>query len=388
MEMIYLDNCATTPLDPDVAETMARVARDCFGNPSSIHAEGRRAARELATAREAVAAPLCAQPKEIVFASSGTEANNFVIAAVCRLARPDERVHIITSAAEHASVYNRLAYEQRADPTRIEVTQVGTDSTGRLRLDELRTAIRPETRLISILHCNNETGVLQDLDALFAIRLSYPRILLHLDIVQSYLKVPFDVRSMPADFLTVSAHKIHGPKGMAMVYVRDGVSAEPLLVGGAQEKYRRAGTENVAAAAGFARAVQAMPSPNQTRTKYVELERLFLSTLDSEGAGYAINGPTDHERRMPGILNLSFHGVRNKEDLLIACDLEGVMLSSASACHSGVIAESHVLKAMGLPAERLASSVRIGFNRFLNADEVRRGASVLAQCAKRAAARP
>ncbi|MCX7718863.1 MAG: cysteine desulfurase [Candidatus Sumerlaeaceae bacterium] len=387
MPTIYLDNCATTPLDPSVAEVMARVACECFGNPSSIHTEGRRAAKVLAAARACVAERLGARPSEIVFASSGTEANNFVVSAVVRRhLRLREPVHIVTSATEHASVQNRLAWEVREHPEAVEVTTVGVDALGRLRLDELRAAMRPETRLLTILHCNNETGTVQDLDALFALKHAHPRVLLHLDVVQSFLKQPFDVRTMPVDFLTVSGHKLHGPKGIGFVYVRDGVECEPLLVGGAQEKYRRAGTEDVAAAAGLQRAIEAMPDPSVLREHCLALERAFLAELDAAGARYEINGPADHTRRMPGILNLSFAGVRNKEDLLVACDLEGLMLSSASACHSGVVAESHVLRAMGLAPERLAGAVRVGFSRMLTGDDARRGARILAACARRAAA--
>jgi cysteine desulfurase len=387
MPTIYMDNCATTPLDPSVAEVMARVAFECFGNPSSIHTEGRRAARVLAAARACVADRLGARPTEIVFTSSGTEANNFVLASVIRRhLRQREPVHIVTSSAEHVSVLNRLAWEAREHPGAVEISTVDVDAAGRLCLDALRAAVRPDTRLVTILHCNNETGTLQDLDALFAVKHAHPRVLLHLDIVQSFLKQPFDVRLMPVDFLTVSGHKLHGPKGIGFVYVRDGVECEPLLVGGAQEKYRRAGTEDVAAAAGLQRAIEAMPDPAAMREHCVALERVFLAELDDAGARYTINGPPDHARRMPGIMNLCFAGVRNKEDLLVACDLEGLMLSSASACHSGVVAESHVLKAMGLPTERRAGSVRIGFSRMLTADEVRRGARILAACARRAAA--
>lgn len=381
--MIYLDNCATTPLDPAAAECMARASKECFGNPSSIHAEGRKAAKVLSDSRARLAESIHAQPKEIVLVSSGTEANNLVIASVVQRYAREGLVHIVTSTTEHASVTNRLDWEVRQNPPGVEVTYVGVDSQGRLRRDELRAAIRPETRLLTLLHCNNETGVLQDLDAIAAIKHAFPSLLLHLDIVQSYMKMCFDVRTLPADFLTVSSHKICGPKGMGFVYVRDGVDVEPLIVGGAQEKYRRAGTENVVAAAGFACAVEMTPSCAELGFRFLRFERAFLTTLEQEGASFLLNGPENHVQRMPGLFSLSFPGVRSKEDLQIACDLEGVMLSSTSACHSGVLVESHVLKAMGLAPERLVDSVRVCFNKFLSDDEIRTAAKILARVAKR-----
>ncbi|MCX7019588.1 MAG: cysteine desulfurase family protein [bacterium] len=384
--MIYLDNCATTPLDPAVADEMARVSCECFGNPSSIHHAGRCALRALSEAREKIAATILARADEIVFTSSGTEANNFVISAVAQ--QPDAQggtVHIVTSAVEHASVANRLTYEARNNPRTMEVAVTGVDQQGKLHFDELQAAIRPGTRLLTLLHCNNETGALLDLDRIFALKREHPRMLLHLDIVQSYLKHPFDMRSMPADYLTVSAHKICGPKGIGFVYIREGAPASPLLVGGAQERHRRAGTENVAAAAGFARAADLMPAARELRAHFIALERAFFGALDDEGARCWINGPPDHTRRQPGIFNLSFPGLRNKEDLVIACDLGGVMLSSTSACHSGIVTDSHVLRAMGLPDERRTGAVRLCFNKFQTEDEIREGATIIARLARRMA---
>ncbi len=384
--MIYLDNCATTPMDPTATQELARVAAECFGNPSSIHAIGRCAARELDNARSFLASTIGAQPQEIVFTSSGTEANNFVLAAVIHASlRRGQRVHIVTSAVEHASVLKRLEYELAEHPGQVEVTYVGVDSVGRVRMDELRRAIREETRLVSLLHCNNETGTLQDLEALAALRLAHPHVLLHLDVVQSYTKMPFDVRLLPVDYLTASAHKVYGPKGMGFVYVRSGAPAEPLLVGGAQERFRRGGTENVAAAAAFAAAVRSIPPHQELTQRYAHFERLFFQILDEEGVRYRLNGPADHARRLAGIFNLSFFGVPNKEDLLVACDLEGLMISSTSACHSGVVRDSHVLAAMGVPEAERRGAVRVAFNKFHREEDVVSAARILARCARRVA---
>lgn len=382
---IYLDNCATTPLDAAALEVMCRVMGECFGNPSSIHAEGRKAAKVLSDARETLAASINARPSEIIFTSSGTEANNLVVSSIAGKCSRMGPTHIVTSTAEHASVHARLGCELRQNPGVVDVTTVGVAPRGRIQLDELRGAVRSDTRLLTILYCNNETGVLQDLDALLAVRKAHPGLLLHLDMVQSYMKIPVDVRAMPVDFITVSAHKIYGPKGAGFVFAREGNEVEPLLVGGAQESFRRAGTENVAAAAGFAEAVRRMPPARELRSRYKQLEDVFLSTLRTAGCQFQINGPMEESQRMPGILNLSFAGVRNKEDLLVGCDLNGVQVSSTSACHSGVIQESHVLKAMGVAPEAIAGSIRVCFNKFHSEDDIRDAARRIARVALRTA---
>lgn len=383
--MIYLDNCATTQPLPVAVEAMARAARDCFGNPSSIHAAGRRAAAELGRAREIVAAGIHARTSEIVFASSGTEANNMVVGGVVAHALRGGAVRVVTTATEHASVRTRLAWEARRHGGMLEVVEVPVDAEGRLVEEELLRALEKPAHLLSVLHCNNETGVLQDADLLARCRLAHPRMLLHLDIVQSHTKTEWDVRAFPADFLTASAHKVHGPRGAAFVFVRDGTELEPLLVGGAQEKFRRGGTEDVAALAGYAAALEAAPPPSQCRAHAAGLEAAFLSALGDEGVPFVVNGPCGHDHRMPGILNIAFPGVANKEDLQIGCDLEGVCLSSTSACHSGVVADSHVLAAMGVPERLRAGSVRIGLGRLTTGDDARHGACVLARVARRLA---
>lgn len=384
--MIYLDNCATTALAPGVAATMAQALEECFGNPSSIHQAGRCSARALADARRVLADSLHARPSEIVLTSGGTEANNLVLHSAIRGAlRETGRAHVVTSAVEHASVANRLEWEMRQHPGQVEVTRLPVDRHGRISPGQLDAVLqsRPDTCLVALLHCNNETGVLLDLEALWPVRLRHPRVPLHLDIVQSYLKFPFDVRTMPVDYLTAAAHKVHGPKGAGFAWVRDGMVVEPLVVGGAQEKYRRAGTEDVAAAAGFAHAVKTTPPPQELHHLLARLEEVFFDTLRGESVPFEINGPLDHARRMAGIVNIAFPGVENKEDLLIALDLDGVMVSSTSACHSGVVSDSLVLQAMGLSPDRRAGSIRIGLSRFLSEDDVREGARRICRAAKR-----
>jgi cysteine desulfurase len=380
--MIYLDNCATTPLDDCVAEAMLRAGSDHFGNPSSIHAAGRRAAKVLLDSRAVMAKSIGARPDEIVLTSSGSEANNMVVGSAVGNCAASGSNHILISAIEHASVYKTAEYYASRGELRFDA--IGVDGFGRLRAGDLESAVTADTRLLSVIHCNNETGVLQDLEALFAFKLRHPTILLHLDIVQSYLKHDFDVRTMPVDFLTTSAHKLHGPKGIGFCYIRSGVEAGMLIVGGSQEKFRRAGTENVAAAVGYAEAIRRHPEPAKIHEEFRTLEMLLLSELKRNGARFSILGPPESgTMRMPGILNLGFEGVRNKEDLQIACDLEGLMLSSTSACHSGVVADSHVLQAMNIAPEKRAGSIRICFNRFNTPDEIRLAAGIISKAAHR-----
>jgi len=382
--MIYLDNCATTRADPAVVEEMNRTAQECFGNPSSIHTVGQKAAATLTQARRIVADSLHATPNEIVFMSSGTEANNLVLSSVIRrCARAQRQCRIVTTAVEHASIRERLRYEQVGSPA-LDVTYVPPDNEGRIDFEQFARWVRFDTDLITILHCNNETGVLQDLAAIKDLKLRFPRALLHLDIVQSYLKVPFDVCELPVDFLTISGHKIYGPKGAGALFVRNGVELDPLIVGGAQEKFRRAGTENVVAVAGFAEAVKRFPPPGELIQRFAEFERIFFEGLKGGGTNFVINGPHESgELRIPGTFNISFPGVKNKEDLQIGCDLEGVMVSSTSACHSGVVSESHVLKAMEIAAERMVSSLRICFSKYLSAEDVKQATQTIAEVAKR-----
>ncbi len=384
--MIYLDNCATTQPLPEVLETMARIARDYFGNPSSIHAAGRRAGAELARAREVLAASLEARPSEIVLTSSGTEANNLVVSGVIsRLAsqNPREVVRVVASACEHASVRTVLEWEKRRRGDGLEVIEIGVDAEGRLLEHDLEQALVQPVHLLTLLHCNNETGVLQDLELLRRVRLNHPRMLLHLDVVQSYTKTELSVRDLPVDFLTTAAHKIHGPRGAAFLFVRDGAEFDQLLVGGAQEKFRRAGTEDVAAVAGFACAVELAPTPEQHRSHAAILEAAFLDELKAQGSASSLNGATDPARRMPGIFNLSFPGVKNKEDLQIACDLDGVCVSSTSACHSGVVSASHVLGAMGVSAQLQAGALRFAVSRQQTEDEIRQAARITAAAVRR-----
>lgn len=384
---IYLDNCATTPVAPEVADVMDDITRHNFGNPSSIHAAGRQAAQVLASARATIAGSLGARADEIVFTASGTEANNLAIAGTlqARSGSASAPLRVITTAVEHASVKNRLLYEQRLrGPDNLEITYIPIDDQGQIDACALGEATSRGADLVTILFGNNETGILQNLESLKELKLRHPALPVHLDIVQSYGKISWDCRALPFDMLTICAHKIHGPKGAAALYIRNGFSMEPLFVGGGQEKFRRPGTEDVAAVAGFAKAVELLPSPESAHAHFLALEQAFFKTMEEQRTEYWINGPSEPgEKRLPGFFNLSFPGCANKEDLQIALDLEGICASSTSACHSGVVADSHVLKAMGLEENRRNGSIRILFNRFQDIETARKAGKIISDVVRR-----
>jgi cysteine desulfurase len=250
--------------------------------------------------------------------------------------------------------------------------------------------------LLSLLHINNETGVVQDLALAYSWRLRFPRLVLHVDWVQSQGKWPLDLRLVPPDLLTCSAHKVHGLRGCALLYVRHGLELDPLVVGGAQEKFRRAGTSDVAAAAAYAEAVRQLPPPGSTWPHLRLLEDTILRHLDESGVSFILHGPTQSPvpkeshppRRMPGILNMAFPAMANKEDLLIALDLEGICASATSACHSGVVSDSHVLQAMGLPAKERAASIRLALAAHQTPEDAARVADALVRAVRRAETLP
>lgn len=385
IKSLYLDNCSTTPLDLSVREYMFELAETAWGNSSSIHSSGRRAARILSESRKIIAGSIGATAAEIVFTGSGTEANNMAVGGtISWVKRLGENCHVITSAVEHPSVTKRCEWETRIGGESVNISYVGVDEKGALDEAALLSKIRPDTRLISLLFANNETGVLQNLNFIKKLKLNYPKISVHLDIVQAYGKLHLDVRTLPVDMLTFCSHKIHGPKGVGVLYLRNGISVDPILYGGAQEKFRRAGTEDVIAIGGFARAVELMPERTTHFEHMLRLETCFLQQLDSAAISYRINGPeAPGESRLPGFFNISFAGVKNKEDLQIALDLAGVQVSSTSACSSGVVSDSHVLKAMGVAESDRSGAIRIAFNRYHTAEDATDAAERIAEVVSR-----
>jgi cysteine desulfurase len=350
---IYFDHNATTPPDPAVVEVMARSLREDFGNPSSVHHFGQQAKARLDEARSAVAALVNGEPSEIVFTSGGTEADNFAIRGVAEAVEATGRRHLVASAIEHEAVIVTLKALARRGWT---TSLVPVDSSGIVKPEALERVLTDGTALVSVMHANNEIGTIQPVADLA--RLAHARgALFHTDAVQSVGKIPVDVRALGVDLLSLSAHKFNGPKGAGALWIKRGTRLTALLTGGKHERTRRAGTENVAGIVGLgtAAALAGRKSGAEAARLGALRDRLEGGVLERV-AGTAINGSRDP--RVPNTTNISFEGVE-AESLLIALDLEGVAVSTGSACSSGTLEPSHVLRAMGLPAHRTQNSIRI-----------------------------
>ena len=369
MDRIYLDHNATTPLDPRVLEAMLPLLRDGVGNASSIHWFGQRARAALDDARGEVAALIGASPAEIVFTGSGTEADNTALRGVAGLAREPRR-KIVCTAVEHHAVLNTaraLAEEGFA----VEMARVGGD--GRVDLADLEARVDESTALVAVMLANNETGVLQPVAEVA--RLARAKgALVHCDAVQAAGKVAVDVRALDVDLLALSAHKIYGPQGVGVLYARRGARLRPLLRGGAQERNRRAGTENVAGIAGLGEAARLARAElgGQAERLAARRDRLEQRLLALPGAVRNGEGP-----RVPNTTNVSFAGV-DAESLLMALDLMGLAVSTGAACAAGAVEPSHVLRAMGLPMARVQASLRFSLGRSTTDAEVDRAAEAVA----------
>ncbi|RME54250.1 MAG: aminotransferase class V-fold PLP-dependent enzyme, partial [Deltaproteobacteria bacterium] len=353
MPSVYLDHNATTPLHPAVLEAMMPYLTTHFGNASSIHWAGRAAARGVAAAREAVAHFLGAAPPEIVFTSGGSESDNLAIFGAIGPDLSGSPIECVTTTVEHPAVLEPFStLEARG----IRVRRIGVDRSGMLDLDALQGGIVPgRTRLVSVMFANNETGTIFPIERIAEI-VKAAGALFHCDAVQAAGRIPIDLRKIPIDLLSLSAHKMYGPKGVGALFVRKGVKLAPLLRGGGQERKRRAGTENTAGIVGFGRACT-LAAEEMTR----ESERLrgltatFEAALRARIPGVAVN--THPTARLPNTLNVSFEGA-DGESLLFNLDLAGIAASSGSACSSGSLSPSHVLRAMGLPEGRVGSAIR------------------------------
>lgn len=351
MTRFYLDENATAALDPRVRAVMETLLGAPLGNPSSLHAEGRRARGEIDSARDAVAAWLKAKPSEIIFTGGGTESCNLAVQGlVC--ANQGRGRHLITAKTEHHAVLH--AFEALARWKNFEVTFLDVDAEGRVDPEALARAIRPDTLLVSIMSANNETGVRQPMRELGAVCARHG-VLFHSDAIQSAGKEEVDLAEWQVSSVSIAAHKFHGPPGAGLVWLKAGVALAPLMFGGSHENERRPGTENVVAIAGMAEAVRlhGRPDPAEARRQFLWTERLGRE-LGALG-GVRRNG---HPReRLANTLNVSFSGLHG-EDLLIGLDLEGLSVSSGSACLVGSVQPSHVLAAMGVPAEWAQATVR------------------------------
>jgi cysteine desulfurase len=368
---VYFDYNATTPLAPDVIEAVVRTTREIFGNASSIHHFGQQAKAAMDDARSAVAAMLNADPSEVVFTSGGTEADNFAIRGAAEALEPVGRRHLIASAVEHEAVLNTLRSLARRG---WRTTLLPVDHTGIVSPDRLREAITADTALVSVMHANNEIGTIQPVAALAAIAHEHGA-LMHTDAVQTAGKIPVDVRALGVDLLSLSAHKFNGPKGAGALWIKRGTRMQPIVTGGKHERNRRAGTENVPAIAGLGVAARLAGGKLSTEGTRVGALRDRLEAGILRGVpGAAVNGAVD--ARVPNTTNISFDRVE-AESLLIALDLEGIAVSTGSACSSGTLEPSHVLRAMGLPTHRTQNSLRFSLGMFSTEEEVDRVVDVL-----------
>jgi cysteine desulfurase len=368
---IYFDYNATTPLAPAVIEAVTAATRDQFGNASSVHHFGQRAKAALDEARSAVATLIHADPSEIVYTCGGTESDNFAIRGAAEALEPTGRRHLVASAIEHEAVLNTLkALARRGWKTSL----IPVDDTGIVDPERLRSLITRETALVSVMHANNEIGTLQPVAALAAIAHEQGA-LMHTDAVQTVGKIPVDVREMGVDLLTLSAHKFNGPKGAGVLWIKRGTRMLPILTGGKHERSRRAGTENVPAIVGMGVAAQlGLAKLDAEGLRLADLRDRLEDGILRAVPGSVINGAP--KSRVPNTSNISFDRVE-AESLLIALDLEGIAVSTGSACSSGTLEPSHVLRAMGLSSHRAQNSLRFSLGLFSTAEEVDRVVAVL-----------
>ncbi len=345
---VYLDYNATTPLHPAVSKTILESAK-IFGNPSSLHASGRDAKAAIEDARALIARFLGTEREHLVFTSSGSEANNQVIKSVLFESLLNKKpAHIITSAIEHSSIREAVKHVEKMG---IEVTIIGCNSRGEVRLEDVRSAIVPYTRLISIQMANNEVGTLQPISDIAKLTKGTP-ILFHTDAVQAAGKTPIDVKALNVDFLTISAHKLYGPKGIGGLYVREDSTLHPLISGSSHERKLRAGTESVQSIIGFAKAVALLDNLSD----YSDLRLRLISAVKTVSPDIVIHTPIDHS--ISNTLSLGFPGI-DAHALTINLDLEGIEISTGSACSAGSIEPSPVLEAMGISTELNRGTIRV-----------------------------
>lgn len=374
MRKIYLDHNATTPLHPEVLEVMLPVLREFFGNPSSVHYDGRKARVFLDEAREKVAGLIGANPGEVIFTSGGTESNNLAILGVA-LSQKKKSARIITSTVEHPSVLNP---SKQLEQLGFEIDRLPVNAEGRIDLDQLKGTIQDSTVLISLQHANSEVGTLQDIEKIGELARENS-VYFHTDAVQSVGKVAVDVKKLPVDFLSISAHKLNGPKGSGALFMKRGLSTLfPTMSGGNQEKKRRGGTENVAGIVGFGQACELARARLESgeMISLASLRDYFFQQIESTISGAVLLG--DKEFRLPNTLNLSVDGA-DGETLMIGLDVEGVSVSTGSACSSGSALPSHVLTAMQIPAQRINSSLRFSLGVSNKRDEMELVAKILAR---------
>ncbi len=364
MRRIYLDHSATTPVDLEVAALMMTYYTEKYGNPSSVHSFGREARQALEEARRQVAELIGATPQEVTFTSGGTEADNLAILGTVEAMRKKGK-HLITSAIEHHAVLETFEYLEKKG---FELTIIPVDSEGIVSVEDVRKAVRPDTILISVMHANNEVGAIQPIAEIGKLAKEFG-ITFHVDAVQSLGKIPINVKDLNIDLMTVSSHKIYGPKGVGALYIRKGVRIVPLTHGGSQEKKRRSGTENTPGIIGFGKACELI---GKRMAEEAELQTKLRDKLMNgilERIEYVkVNGPLG-EKRLPNNVNVSIRFVEG-ESLLLSLDMLGIAASSGSACTSGSLDPSHVLLAMGLVHEIAHGSLRFSLGHQNTEEEI------------------
>ena len=375
MKQIYLDHAATSPMHPEAAKVFAEALSEHYGNPSSIHQTGRNARRILDEARRTLAKSIHADDNEIIFTSGGTEADNL---AIFGTASAKEGRHIITTQAEHHAVLH--ACEELAKQG-YDVTYLPVDKTGRVKPQDVKRALRDDTILVTVMLANNEIGTIQPIAEIGEL-LKGTNVTFHTDAVQAYGLLPIDVDELNVDLLSVSAHKVNGPKGIGFLYQRKNTPLKPLLYGGEQERKRRAGTENVPAIQAFASAVKvAQETMEDKRQAFNGFKELFRAEFNEKGIDFKENGID----QLPHIFNVSLTGI-DIESFLVNLDLSGISASSGSACTAGSIDPSHVLVAMyGQNAAELRNSIRFSFGIGLTATDIEQAAKKTAEITKRLA---
>ncbi len=381
LERIYVDHAATSPMHEKVIAKMYEVMNAQFGNPSSIHSFGREARKIVDISRHFMAKSLGAKENEIIFTSGGTEADNHAIFGVAE-AYKEKGKHIITTQVEHHAVLHTC---QQLEKNGFEVTYLPVDESGKIRLQDFQKALRKDTILVTIMYGNNEVGTIQPIKEIGDMIKSHQAIF-HTDAVQAYGIEKIDVNELGIDLLSVSAHKINGPKGIGFLYVRNGISLPSRLFGGEQERKRRAGTENVPSVAGFYEAVLiAQQEMEDHRKTYLHFKEIFIQTLQNQQIKFYQNGFV--EQSLPHVLNLSFPGT-NVEALLVNLDLAGIAASSGSACTAGSIDPSHVLVAMfGKSSHRIQDSIRFSFGLSNTDEQIKKAALETAKIVQRLTAK-
>ncbi len=361
---VYLDNAATTALSPKVLEKMMPYMTEFYGNPSSLHSFGRDAKKGVDRAREQVAKAINAKPEEIVFTAGGTESDNTVLFGVVQRYK-NKGNHIITTAVEHHAVL--YACEQLEKSGAARVTYLPVDEYGRVTAQQVADAITEQTILVSVMFANNEIGTIMPIEEIGKV-CREKGVLFHTDAVQAVAHVPVDVQKMNIDFLSISAHKFHGPKGVGALYVRKGVKVPALLVGGAQEKNRRAGTENTPGIVGLGEAIElATTNMENTAARMKYLRDKLLTGIPARIPEVKLNGHP--EERLPNNVNFSIRYIEG-ESILLLLDLNGIAASSGSACTSGSLDPSHVLLAMGMPHEIAHGSLRLSLGDETTEEEI------------------